>query len=177
MILSRFRHDSVTVLLGLTVAGPAAAGLSPAECEVWNREVSFARSLAAHDRESFASHLHPGAIFIGDRGQLSRGREAVVSDWSSLIDGTEIRLSWHPTSVVIGDDPDIALSRGPYWMESLAKDAPQPVVQGQFISIWTRRNGEWKVQFDGGGGNRPEAATAEQIATLKASLPQTCPAG
>lgn len=41
----------------------AIAPLTAAECEVWARELGFARSVAEHDAATFASHLHPGAAF------------------------------------------------------------------------------------------------------------------
>ena len=37
---------------------PAQPALSAPECEVWTRELGFARSVATHDAEAFAGLLH-----------------------------------------------------------------------------------------------------------------------
>jgi ketosteroid isomerase-like protein len=154
---------------------PAPLRLSAAECGVWERERSFARSVEAHDAAAFRAHLHTGAAFIAGPGEPTRGADAVVTEWTPIIVGKDDVLRWHPRHVVIGGDPDIAHSRGPYWIENKNPNAAQPYLIGQFVSIWTRVDGEWKVLFDGGGGGRPEPASAEQVTKLKASLDAECP--
>jgi hypothetical protein len=154
---------------------PAPIRLSAAECVVWERERSFARSVEAHDAAAFRAHLHTGAAFIAGPGEPTRGADAVVTEWTPIIEGKDVVLRWYPRHVVIGGDPGIAHSRGPYWIENKNPTAAQPYLIGQFVSIWTRVDGEWKVLFDGGGGGRPEPASAEQVAKLKASMDAECP--
>lgn len=153
-----------------------APPMSAEECAVWMREKSFADSLAAHDAATFAEHVHAGAVFIGGPDQITRGRDAVVKEWTPLIDGQGAKLRWHPRTVTIGGDPRIALSRGPYWLEDPNPDADPRYRIGQFISTWVKDgDGEWHVLFDGGGGGVPRPATAEEVEKLKASLPEECP--
>ena len=155
---------------------PAAASMSADECAVWERERSFAQSVERHDAKAFSEHVHPQAAFIGD-AEATRGRDAVLREWAPIIEGREIVLRWHPESVVIAGDPDIALSRGPYWIEDRDPKAAQPYRVGQFISTWVRgEDGRWQVLFDGGGGSVAKPASAEEVAALKARLPEHCPA-
>jgi ketosteroid isomerase-like protein len=156
---------------------PPSPAMSAAECEVWERERSFARSVEDEDAAAFAAHLHPGAVFIDGGERHVRGRDAVAADWAAIVANDGIVLRWHPQYVAIGGDPGVAHSRGPYWMENPDPNAPQRYAIGRFSSVWTRSDGEWKVLFDGGGGGRPEPATVEQVEALKASLPETCPRG
>jgi ketosteroid isomerase-like protein len=155
-------------------AAPQLAPMSAEECAVWERERSFAAALEAHDAAAFAAHLHAGAVFIGGRGELSRGAEAVQRDWSAAIRGEGFQLRWYPQRVVIGGDPDVAHSRGPFWIESSAPDGTPRFVLGQFVSVWRRVDGEWKVLFDGGGG-RPEPASVAEIGAMQAGLEKECP--
>jgi ketosteroid isomerase-like protein len=172
----------------VSVMGVAAAQEPPApqpsqpapmtadECAVWAREKSFAESLARHDIAGFAAHVHPGAAFIGEPDQIARGRDAVVQEWTPLIEGKDAVLRWYPRTVTIAGEPRIALSRGPYWLEDPRPDANPRYRIGQFISTWIKGDdGEWHVLYDGGGGGVPRAATAEEVERLKASLPQECP--
>jgi ketosteroid isomerase-like protein len=154
-------------------APPASIRLSEAECEVWARERSFARSVEAHDAAAFRAHLHRGAVFISGPA-LAEGPQAIVAEWTPIIEGKDVVLRWHPRHVVIGGDPDVAHSRGPFWIENREPGAAQPYLVGQFVSIWRRVDGEWQVLFDGGGG-RPEPASAEQVEKIKASLDAECP--
>ena len=157
---------------------PAAtthAGMSVAECAVWNRERSFAASVAQHDALAFADHVHPQAVFNAGSPEPTHGRAAVVSDWKDIIEGTQIKLGWSPGIVTIGGDGSLAISRGPSWIEDLRPNSKQQYRIGEFISTWIRdTDGQWRVLFDGGAGPM-NAASAEDVAKLVASLPKECP--
>ena len=93
--MARITHDNYALVFGVAYLGlmtnallvlsclpafaaQAAVVLSPAECEVWARELGFAASVAAHDAAAFAEHVDPGAVFGAGRERQARGREAVV---------------------------------------------------------------------------------------------------
>lgn len=153
----------------------AEPGMSSDECAVWNREVSFADSVAKHDARAFAEHLHPGAVFLGGANKPRRGGSAIANAWADIVKGSEGVLHWHPDTVVIGGDPNVALSRGPWWIADTSKDAKAPFVTGYYISTWVRGDdGVWHVLFDGGGGNQPVPASADDIAKLQASFSTAC---
>ncbi|HEX7768582.1 MAG TPA: DUF4440 domain-containing protein [Dokdonella sp.] len=155
-------------------AAPAPAALSEAECEVWSRERSFARTVEAHDAAAFAAHLAEGSVFGAGGPAPVRGRDAVVADWQPIIDGKLFALRWHPQFVAIGADPDIAVSSGPAWTENFDPAAKQRFTTSRFNSVWKREaDGQWRVLFD--GGTPPKPATPEEISKLVASLPAACP--
>ena len=156
-------------------AAPPPVRMSAAECEVWNRERSFARTVEAHDAVAFASHLHAGAVFGAGSPAPIRGRAAVVDGWKEIIDGRKFALRWHPGYVSIGSDPDIAVSSGPAWTEDFDPAGRQRFSISRFTSTWVRgADGRWQVLFDGAGAP-PRAATPDEIRQLVAGLPAACP--
>lgn len=154
---------------------PPAPTMTAAECEVWNRERSFAKSVDDHDTAAFKSHLHEGAVFFGGPGQKLVGADQITEGWAGIIAGGERPMHWYPRQATIARAADIAHSIGPYWMEDTTPGAKQRFMIGQFISIWRKVDGQWFVLFDGGGGGRPQPATEAQVAALKASLAPECP--
>jgi ketosteroid isomerase-like protein len=155
---------------------PAAAKLSASECEVWARELGFARSVAEHDAAAFAGFIAEGAVFGAKRTNPRRGRDAVVAAWSGLVAGKELRLSWYPTMVAIGGEPDIAYSSGPALYEDLSPDAKQRFLVGGFQSIWHRdADGAWRVLFD--DGIEPKPASEAEVAAFRAGRRASCPRG
>lgn len=153
---------------------PAALDPSPAECEVWTRELSFAQSVADHDEAAFAEHVHPDAAFGAGNAQPTRGRDAVVRQWRGLIEGKGLRLAWYPIRVTVAGDGNIAWSTGPALFEDPSPSSPQRYRLGQFHSVWQRgADGVWRVLFDDGPEPRP--ATADEAAAFHAGR-RTCPA-
>jgi ketosteroid isomerase-like protein len=152
-----------------------AAGMSAAECEVWERELSFSKTVARHDEAAFTEHVHAGAVFAAGSAEPQRGRAAVVERWREIIEGKAFALHWRPGHVAIGGDPDIALSSGPAWIEDFDPKATQRWTISRFTSTWVRdKDGRWRVMFDGSSAP-PKPATAEEVAKLAASQPATCP--
>ncbi len=138
--------DPTALPLGaLTVAASAE------ECAAWRRERSFSRSVEMHDAAAFASHLHPGAVFDAGDERATRGRDAVVAGWSGLIEGKGTVLRWRPGVVDIGGEPAIAVSRGPYILQSM-RDGKATFRVGFYQTVWLRDAADrtWRVLFDGG---------------------------
>lgn len=155
-------------------ATPPSPKLSAAECEVWSRELGFARSVAEHDASAFAGFIAEGAVFGAKRPQARRGRDAVVAAWAGLVAGKELRLSWYPAMVAIGGEADIAYSSGPALYEDLAPDTKQRFLIGGFQSIWHREgDGTWRVLFD--DGIEPRPASDAEVEAFRNGRQQACP--
>ncbi|MGH8109537.1 MAG: YybH family protein, partial [Arenimonas sp.] len=145
------------------------------ECEVWNREKSFAMSVENHDAKAFAEHLEANAVFVNGDGSFSRGRDAVTKDWSGIIEGKNIIVRWNPDFVSVSSDGKSAISRGPFWMENPNPQAKEKYRTGTFQSTWVKnKKGQWHVFIDG-GTPPPKPATAQQVQALQLTFSQTCP--
>ena len=125
--------------------------MSAAECAVWDRERSFAASVAHHDAAAFAEHVHAKAVFDAGSVESTHGRDAIVASWKGIISGKSLKLGWYPNVVTIGGDGNLAVSRGPDWIEDPRPDAKQHYLIGEFNSIWIKdTDGQWRVLFDDG---------------------------
>lgn len=154
---------------------PPRATMTAAECVVWDRERSFAATVAAHDAKAFAAHVHEQAAFDAGSAEPIHGRAAVAAAWQSIVAGTTIKLRWSPGVVTMGGAGDMAISRGPAWIEDLRPEAKSRYRIGEYISTWVRdRDGQWRVLFDSGVAPMREAR-ADEVARLVGALPARCP--
>ena len=137
---------------------------TPEECAVWRREQSFAKSVEAHDAAAFAAHLHEGTVFNAGAAEAQRGRDAVVKGWADILEGRKLQLRWRPGLVQIGGEKDIALSRGPYILQT-GSGAATAFRVGFYQTIWTRSAGDatWRVLYDG------SASTPQRMDTREAA--------
>ena len=142
---------------GETQTLPQVADAS-ARCEVWQRELGFARSVAEHDAVAFAAYLHPHTAF-GVGGKVTVGRAEVTAEWQGIIDGSVVKLEWYPDVVTVGGDGRTAYSSGPTLYVNPKTGAAR---SGRFGSVWQRdQDGVWRVIFD--DGSRPERADAAAV--------------
>lgn len=156
-------------------AAQAAVVLSPAECEVWARELGFAASVAAHDAAAFAEHVDPGAVFGAGRERQARGREAVVARWAGIVAGRDATIVWYPERTTVGGAPGIAWSEGPSLVIAHPGTDAETFTLGRFHSVWRRgEDGAWRVLYDDGVDLGP--ATPAQVEAFRAGRRDACPA-
>jgi ketosteroid isomerase-like protein len=121
------------------------------ECAVWRRERSFAQSVERHDAAAFATHVHAGAVFNAGTADADRGRDEIAKSWAGIVEGKGMLLRWRPGIVTIGGDPRVAVSRGPYIVQT-TKEGVATFSVGLYQTVWLRdpNDGVWRILFDGG---------------------------
>lgn len=141
---------------------------------MWYRELSFAASVASHDEAAFLQHVHPQAMFVEGEKGVTRGRDAILAEWKPIIAGQPVLLHWHPTSVVVAERANTAVSRGPYVIEDPRPNAPARYKKGLFQSVWVKdTDGAWRVLIDG-GTPPPVAISSEEAEHIKSELRAAC---
>lgn len=146
-----------------------------ARCEVWARELSFARSVAEHDAAAFRAHLHAGAVFGVGRDRQTRGGDAIARRWAGIVEGKAITIEWYPAyTTESAEAPGIVWSSGPSLViENPGAEGARYSI-GAFHSVWHRgADGVWRVLFDDGADSRP--ADAEQVRAFRAGRREACP--
>lgn len=164
------------VLLGLSPLVAQAADATGSACRVWQRDLSFARSVQQHDATTFAAHLGADAIFNADTARPTRGRAAITKSWGAFLSGRAIRIDWYPVQIVLSADGKLAYSSGRYLFEDRAPKANPRYTIGAYATVWRRgSDGVWRVAFDGGDDGKP-ASDADASAFL-AGRQLKCPRG
>jgi ketosteroid isomerase-like protein len=169
----------LTLAAGVAAAEPQpapTARMTAAECEVWARELSFAKSVADHDATAFAEHIEQDGVFSVEAPEPLRGRDEITRQWGGIIQGKDVVLSWYPARTTIAGVADIASSAGPVLIEDSRPEAKSRYRIGAYHSVWHRGpDGTWRVMFDG-GGQRPVPATEAEAAAFEAGRQTVCPA-
>lgn len=165
-------------VLPLALLSPVLAA-APSEkdkaiCEVWQRELSFAQTVARHDVAAFAEHVYEGAVFGVNTDTPTIGQDAIVQRWAPIIEGRGMRLSWYPRRVQLAGDPNVAYSSGPALVEQPSADAKPKYTILEFGTVWRRgQDRVWRVMFDGGDEGRP--ADARDVKAFLAGRRTRCP--
>jgi ketosteroid isomerase-like protein len=147
-----------------------------AACEVWQRDLSFARSVHEHDAAAFAEHVADDAVFDANTAKPTHGRAAIVQSWKALIAGKTVRIDWYPKQVVVSADGQLAYSSGAYLFENASPKANPHYTLGGFATAWRRGgDGVWRAVFDGGDSGKP--ASDADVTAFRAARQLRCPSG
>lgn len=149
---------------------PTASVADPAT-DVRCAEIQFSRSVEAGDLEAFRSMLDPDARFAGE--EVLRGPDAIVAAWTPFFSPGGPRIAWRPRIVEVLESGDLALTRGPYRLETRSESGEPTVRWGTFNSVWRRGpDGQWRVVFDAGGP--PAGSATEESEALLAAPAEDC---
>ena len=141
-------------------------------CQVWQRELGFAKAVADHDPVAFAGFLAANTAF-GVSREPTVGRDAVTREWQGIIDGTALKLEWYPVVVTVGGDGRTAYSSGPALYQDPTTGAYR---HGRYGSVWQRgSDDQWRLIFD--DGIRPEPADAAAVLAFREGRHRGCPSG
>lgn len=170
------RRLACLLLIIIALPRPAHADASvDAACAVWQRELSFARSVQQHDANAFRRHVAGDAVFDATSAKPARGAATIARRWAAIIAGGAVHLDWYPTHVVASSDGRLAYSSGPYLLEDAAPNARSRYTIGHFATVWRlERDGGWRVAFDGGDNGKP--ASAAEVALFGSSRRTRCQA-
>src|SRR5215831_13379153 len=87
-----FASVVIPIAIGFAQTSPPPPELDADECAVWHRELDFALSVERHDAKAFATYIHPDAVFNAGTTAPVRGRDAVITNWTPLIEGKSVRV-------------------------------------------------------------------------------------
>jgi ketosteroid isomerase-like protein len=156
--------------LAVVLAAWPLLSAADATDEVRCAEIRFSLAAEQHNPAAFEAAIDPDARFVG--GEVEHGPAAVMQAWAPFFEPDGPRIAWRPRFVEVLASGDLALTRGPYRLETKGKDGQAVVRWGTFNSVWRRQpDGGWQVVFDAGAAPT-ETATAENEALLAA--PTNC---
>lgn len=138
---------------GVAVEGP---GTDPNARSLAAEETAFARESETAGMRLAFLHALSGEGIIFQPGPQN-GREA----WEAKKDSAGL-LRWQPVLAVAAASGDFGYTTGPWTFQKSAEE--KAAAFGQFVSIWRKEAGKWKLLFDLGTedpGPTPEIAPLE----------------
>ena len=115
-------------------------------------------AIQAHDQAGSTSPYADDAVFISERGEASRGKEAIAATFKVFIDDPTTKFDYAPGAKTFSDDGTIAYSTAAF-TESYTDPATKKLVtlKGTNLSVWKKQgDGSWKLVAD----SNPAASAA-----------------
>ena len=133
----------------------AVVDIAAAQQAIKDRSAAW---MMAKDAASVAGSFYSKEAMVAYDGSVSRGRDAIQAgredDFAS---SPETTVSWTSDAVNVAASGDMA-----YEIGTITRDpdgtGPQPAVNGRFVTVWRKIEGEWYAVADAGTEAAPPAA-------------------
>jgi ketosteroid isomerase-like protein len=142
-------------------AAALATALALSGCASAPPRMDAATSLAAAE-SAFAAHSVREDMRVAFLANFAPDGVFVRNGWTNALEWLRDRtappivLDWRPQYVEVAASGELGLSTGPWEITSKAKPEAAPQY-GQFVSVWRREGGAWKVAVDLGISHPAEA--------------------
>jgi ketosteroid isomerase-like protein len=143
----------------------AASGNGTAE-SLAGAEKAFAReSVEKGMRTAFLNALSDDGV-VFDPGPGGQNGKKV---WQTQKESVAV-LEWQPVLAVIASSGDLGYTTGPWNYRNYPNEKPGAF--GEFVSVWRRENGNWKLLCDIGANHPPPAAPAPELKLINLPHPR-----
>ena len=131
-------YGPTEAVVGCTTHEPPRRDLALAEKSVRALSKRWLDLWKAGDGDGLAALLADDVVFLRAHNDPLMG-SAAVKTFMKRAEGSRLD-DWEPTSVLVAPSLDVAVERGVYTRPGVAL--------GNYVSVYRRVNGEWKVQTD-----------------------------
>jgi ketosteroid isomerase-like protein/quercetin dioxygenase-like cupin family protein len=147
-------------LMGLAIAafGQTATSQTRDERAVRAESQAWQRYIATQNVDSIVALTTPDAVVLFANAPVMKGSNAIRSGWSDILKLPAFKVHWTPTWVDVAS-PKVATEYGTY-TESYDTPSGKANDEGNYVVIWHKVAGRWRVALDAPVSTVPIPAAA-----------------
>jgi uncharacterized protein (TIGR02246 family) len=150
-------------LFSIAAAAQTATSQSKDEREIRAVGDEWQRALNAHDVDRVLAVHAPDAIYMLSHQPLISGATAIRAGWSEALKLPNYTVHWTPTKIDVAS-PRVATEYGTYTESYTGPDGKVVTDGGNYVTIWHKINGQWRVALDAPNTTSPAPAPATSAA-------------
>jgi ketosteroid isomerase-like protein/quercetin dioxygenase-like cupin family protein len=148
--------------LAIVVFAQAAASQTREERAVRAASEQWQRDVAAQNVDAIGALQAPDAVLIMSHTPLVTGATAIRGAWGDMVKTPGLVLHWTPTKIEVAS-PTVATEYGTY-TESYDTPQGKGTDAGNYVTIWHKINGKWRVTLDAANTTAPLPTMASSAA-------------
>jgi uncharacterized protein (TIGR02246 family) len=163
-------------LAALAIAALASTARSQQTDARAIRELSdqWQRDVAAQNVDAIVALFAPDAVVMMSHAPLAQGSAAIRASWSEGVKTPGLVLHWTPTKIEVAS-PTVATEYGTY-TESFDTPQGKGTDAGNYVTIWHKISGKWRVVLDAANTSIPLPSTASATTPAGMADVQVLPA-
>ena len=146
-------------------ADAPAVDLAVEEKAIWDRSAEWLKLAQAKDNAAIVDTvILPDALTVFDGNVRNGSAEIKAGLDKEVAEMPAATITWTTTAVKLASSGDMAWETGAVTFDSDGEGAA-PAVSGNFVTVWSKVDGTWRVAADSGSMAKPaEAAPADAAA-------------
>jgi ketosteroid isomerase-like protein len=159
------------LLIAATCAGLATACAKPApeapavdlaaETQaVRDRSVAWLQMTHAKDISGLVNDIYTANAISMFDGDIRKGTAVIRASEEIRLAPPDQTFSWSATDVQVAKSGDLAYELGSFWFDTDGAGA-QPVVSGEYVVVWTKADGTWRVAVESSTAVKPPEAPTQ----------------
>ena len=142
----RFSALTSLAAIGLAVLASAASGQTKDEQTIRALSEQWQRDVAAQNVDNIIANYAPDAVVMMSHIRPATGTPAIRGMWAEAVKTPGLKLKWTPTKIEVVS-PTVATEYGTY-TESYDTPQGKATDAGDYVTIWRKINGKWRVALD-----------------------------
>jgi ketosteroid isomerase-like protein len=127
---------------------------------VRDRSAAWLQMTHAKDIDSLVNDIYTvNAISMFD-GEVRKGSAVIRASEEIRLAPPDQTFSWSATDVQVAKSGDLAYELGSFWFDTDGA-GEQPVVSGEYVVVWTKADGTWRVAVESSTAVKPPEAPAQ----------------
>jgi uncharacterized protein (TIGR02246 family) len=122
------------------------------------------RDVAAQNVDAIVALHAPDAVVMMSHAPLARGSTAIRGMWAEAVKTPGLVMHWTPTKIEVAS-PTVATEYGTY-TESYDTPQGKGTDAGNYVTIWHKINGKWRVALDAPNTSVPLPAAGSGAASM-----------
>ena len=167
------RGTTKAALIAVAIAAVTQTATSQTRDERAIRAASDAwqRYIAAQQVDSIVALFTPDAMLMFANSPVIKGPDAIRATWSDVVKIPGYNVHWAPTRVDVAS-PTVATEYGTY-TESYDTPQGKGTDAGNYVTIWHKINGKWRVALDAPNTTAPLPAAGSAAAPMEMGDPKS----
>ena len=127
---------------------------------VRDRSAAWEQMAHAKDITGIVNDIYvPNAISMFD-GDIRKGSAEIRASEESRLAAPDQTFSWSATDVQVAKSGDLAYELGSFWFDTDGA-GENPRVSGEYVAVWTKADGTWRVAVESSTATMPPEAPAQ----------------
>jgi ketosteroid isomerase-like protein/quercetin dioxygenase-like cupin family protein len=160
MMKPKMRIPTMFALMAIAIAafGQTATSQTKDERAIRAESQAWQRYIATQNVDSIVALHTADAVVLFANAPVMKGSNAIRSGWSDIVKLPAFKVHWTPTWVDVAS-PKVATEYGAY-TESYDTPSGKANDEGNYVAIWHKVAGKWRVALDAPVSTVPIPAAA-----------------